>query len=424
MFNPIIKEVPEFESMEDVVNYLLAHEEVKDYMLSSNEGWMLTVMFNEKTEELARALGLRIALPSADLRHRLDSKIVTTQLGNEAGVKSVPNVLGEAMSYAELMRLAEENGLGDDLVVQTPYGDSGRTTFFIACEDDWKVHEEKIIKEPIKVMKRVNVTPLTVEGVATRHGALVGPILFEVVGHKELTPYKGGWSGNETSPDLASSGMQQEIVAKARALGDRLYQEGYKGTFCIDFLIDRDNGEVYLGELNPRISGASPVTNLITQKYGGAPLLLFHLLEFMDVDWEIDLEKIQSRWMDYDSWSTMVLKQTEDEVAIITAAPSSGIWAKSADDGSVNFVRRTLDWSNVASRNEAFFLKILGPGEYIYKGADLGILLLRGRVQHENGQLRNHAIKMNNEIKAHYKTTPPGPDIEVNKNEGLMYKIN
>ena len=44
-------------------------------------------------------LGLEVVHPSAALRERLDSKIVTTQLGNEAGVPSVPNVLGRAGSY-------------------------------------------------------------------------------------------------------------------------------------------------------------------------------------------------------------------------------------------------------------------------------------------------------------------------------------
>ena len=47
---------------------------------------------------------------------------------------SVPNVLGRADDYAELTALAAAGGLGDDLVVQTPYGDSGQTTFFIARE--------------------------------------------------------------------------------------------------------------------------------------------------------------------------------------------------------------------------------------------------------------------------------------------------
>ena len=43
---------------------------------------------------VAEISGIDLALPPAALRHRLDSKLVTTRLGNEAGVPSVPNVLG------------------------------------------------------------------------------------------------------------------------------------------------------------------------------------------------------------------------------------------------------------------------------------------------------------------------------------------
>ena len=42
----------------------------------------------------AAEAGLEVAFPSAELRNRLDSKIVTTQLGDEAGVPSVPNISG------------------------------------------------------------------------------------------------------------------------------------------------------------------------------------------------------------------------------------------------------------------------------------------------------------------------------------------
>jgi len=423
VFTPMDKGQPEFECMEDVVNFLLQHPEVEE-AIGANEqpGLMLTVMFDEHTERFARALNLQIALPDADLRTRLDSKIETTRLGNEAGVASVPNVLGTAANYAELGSLAQSAGLGEDLVVQTPYGDSGRTTFFIKSEGDWDKYQEDIVGEQLKVMKRIDNLPGTVEGVATRHGTLVGPIMMEVVGHSELTPYKGGWSGNEAAPQLIDEAQRDKVITMVQALGDRLYQEGYRGTFCMDFLLDTSSDEVYLGELNPRISGASPLTNLITQKYSGVPLLFFHLLEFLDVEWELDLQRIQERWLEYDSWSTLVLKNTEDKVEVVTSAPASGIWRVGRDE-QIEFLRRSWDWSNAAAENDAFFLRILGAGEYVYKGADLGILLTRGRVQLEDGRLTERAVAWNRAIKNNYQTTTPAPDIKLPQKDGLLYKI-
>src|SRR5439155_3063191 len=133
-----------FASIEEIVNYLLSHKEVGDLVRSRGGGKAAFLMFNEETEALATELGLDVAFPPASLRHRLDSKIETTRLGNEAGVPSVPNTMGRGMDYAALRELAGRAGLGTDLVVQTPYGDSGQTTFFVANEIDWKNNENKI----------------------------------------------------------------------------------------------------------------------------------------------------------------------------------------------------------------------------------------------------------------------------------------
>jgi biotin carboxylase len=50
----------------------------------------------------------------------------------------VPNVLVTIEEYNELLEVAKAAGLGTDLVVQTAYGDSGKTTFFIDDESGWK----------------------------------------------------------------------------------------------------------------------------------------------------------------------------------------------------------------------------------------------------------------------------------------------
>ena len=63
-------------------------------------------------------------------------------------------------------------------------------------------------------------------------------------------------------------------------------QEGYRGFFEVDVLVDVDTDEVYLGELNPRISGASAITNVTAGAYADVPLFLFHLLEYMGVEFE------------------------------------------------------------------------------------------------------------------------------------------
>jgi biotin carboxylase len=321
-------------------------------------------------------------------------------------------------SYDELLATAGAAGLGTRLVVQLPYGDSGRTTFFIDTQADWDDHAENLVDDDLKVMKNIRHLPGTVEAVATRHGTLVGPVQVDLTGFEELTPYKGGWCGNDCSPISFGSENQSRIREMARKLGNRLYEEGYRGVFCMDYLIDLDDDMVYLGEINPRISGASPLTNLITAHYGGVPLFLFHLLEFMDVDWECDLDAVQARWRDFDRWSQLVLKQTTDEVEIITEAPASGLW-RMREDGSIYFVRMETDWHNVTGPDEAFYLRVYGVDEYRYPGADLGVLLVRDRMQTADRELVPKAADWAKAIMSRFTGVPVA--VEIAQPEDLLY---
>ncbi len=398
-----------FESIEEIVNYLLGHKEVGDLVAGRPPGKAVFLMFDEETEELAAELGLDVAFPRAALRHRLDSKIETTRLGNDAGVPSVPNTMGRGTDYRGLRTLADAEGLGHDLVVQTPYGDSGQTTFFIANEADWARHEKKIAGQQIKVMKRIEPRELAIEGVITRHGTLVGPLMAELVGFEELTPYDGGWCGDDVSPELLTEAQRRQARERTIAMGERLRQEGYRGYFELDFLLDADTGELWLGELNPRVTGASSITNVTAVAYGDMPLFLFHLLEFMDVDYEIDVDELNERWaqiQNLDEWTQFILKQTEDATELITRAPSSGIW-RMHGDGAIGFARRDTDWHTIADGSEAFYLRIAAAEQYRYPGADLGILVTRGRFMNADHELLDRARHWITGIKGQFASTPP-----------------
>ena len=183
-------------------------------------------MFDDETERLAEEAGLEVAFPPAALRTRLDSKIETTRLADEAGVPSVPNVIGRADSYGDVLKLALGAGLGQDLVVQTPYGDSGQTTFFVASPADWDEHADGLVGHDLKVMKRIDPQEAAIEGVITRHGTLVGPLMTELTGFPELTPYGGGWCGNDVFATALTERQRQLAREYTQRMGDRLRRGG------------------------------------------------------------------------------------------------------------------------------------------------------------------------------------------------------
>ena len=399
-----------FESIEDINNYLLQHKEVIDYITRRGGRAVATfLMFDEKTEALARELGMEVWFPPAALRQRCDNKMETVRIGNKAGVYSVPNALEKVDSYEHLMQIAERHGLGKDLVVQSAFGDSGHTTFFIASREDFDKHKDEIVNDPeVKIMKRINCRGATLEACATQSGTLVGPLLTEVVGARELTPYKGGWCGNEVFPGAFSEEVRARARDMAERFGNQLLAEGYRGYFDLDFLIDTDTGEVYLGELNPRICGASPMTNHAAFAYADAPLFLFHLLEFSGVPFDLNVKEINERWAQphfIDSWSQVVLKFNEDRIDQVTHAPATGIY-RMGEDGSVAYQRFDYNRKAIDTEREAFFLRITGPGDYRYEGADLGILITRGRSMDDNFKLNIRARDWIRGIKNYYAGKP------------------
>ena len=237
-------------------------------------------------------------------------------------------------------------------------------------------------------MKRINNHAVAVEAVNTRHGTVVGPFMTDLTGYPELTPYRGGWCGNDLFPEALSEAHRSTAIGHVQRLGDRLRKEGYKGFFEVDVLVDLDTDDVYLGELNPRISGASSMTNVTAGAYSDIPLFLFHLLEFIDIDYTVDVDEINERWRELaavDVWAQLIMKEPNDARGAHprrARAPAATDWPRTA---RWRFVGVTNDWHDVTHEDECFYMRVYGPGDYRFKGADLGILVTKGRMQTADG---------------------------------------
>ena len=400
----------EFQSIEDINNYLLQHKEVIDYVKKrGGKPKFVFLMFDEKTEKLVKELGGEVWFPKAKLRQSMDNKIETVRVGNKAKVPSVPNTLSEVRDYKHLQELTKKAGIGNDLVLQSAFGDSGHTTFFIKSESDFRKHEHEIVGQgEIKIMRRIDCRGSAIEACCTSEGTIVGPLMTELVGFKELTPYRGGWCGNEIFSTAFPPKARQQARELTFRFGEQLRKEGYRGYFELDFLIDKKTGDIWLGELNPRITGASSMTNHAAFAHADAPLFLFHLLEFSKKAFKLNVEELNARWADPDmiySWSQMVIKHTDDNVDIITHAPQSGIY-RMMPDGRVVYDRFDYHRRAVEGEDEAFFLRISNVGDYRYEGADLGILVTRGRSMTGGFQLTPKSRAWIEGIKSAYSARP------------------
>ena len=113
VFVPRRRDRIDFDSMGDVCNHLLRDSETLEFIAGRGPGGKACfVMMDEETQALARQAGLEVMHPPVELRHRLGSKIVMTRLADEAGVPSVPHVIGRVGSYDELLGARGERRAG------------------------------------------------------------------------------------------------------------------------------------------------------------------------------------------------------------------------------------------------------------------------------------------------------------------------
>src|SRR6266700_4191041 len=92
------------------------------------------------------------------------------------------------------------------------------------------------------------------------------------------------------------------------------------------------------------------------------------------------------------------------DVERILAAPRTGSWRLS-DGGALTFEHVTNDWHEITTEDEAFFMRVYGPGDFKFHGADLGILVTKGRMQTTEG-LTERCRRYIDGIRAQYKSEP------------------
>ncbi len=235
-----------------------------------------------------------------------EDKIKFRRILEKIGIAVPP---GETARFKNLnyKELREKYGL--PFVIQHPRRGGGKGTFFIKNEDNFKNAFQKIAKSededsPTKenlekleliVAKFIKGSSPSIIGCVTRHGILMTTLQHQVLDIPECyNPEKGSglfcghdWTASRFSDDVYNVAF--EYVEK---IGKYFQKNGYKGIFGIDMVLEKDTNKLYVVEANPRLVAQFP-TILMAQFLNNEPLILaFHLLEYLRIDYNIDVAQI------------------------------------------------------------------------------------------------------------------------------------
>ena len=223
VFTPKHRPYIEFKSSEHIINYLLRDPEVQAHIKRRGGTPMVAmVFFDEETEQICKELGYELILPPDELRTtpRLEDHHDATGKRGWRAVGAERTRAGQHLRRAYGARRAQQAGHGPR--GPDPIRTLGQDDLLHQVRKDWQKSEKEIVGQDVKVMKRINHKAAAVEACITRHGTVVGPFMSDLTGYPELTPYQGGWCGNDLFPDALSEAHRATAVEHVRRLGDRL----------------------------------------------------------------------------------------------------------------------------------------------------------------------------------------------------------
>jgi hypothetical protein len=130
---------------------------------------------------------------------------------------------------------------------------------------------------------------LSIQACVTHSGVYTGPLQRQIIRNPVLSldvPGASSFCGIQILATDQGSELHDRVTAIAQQIGTLLQVEGYRGIFGVD-LLQAPDGSVYVLEVNPRITGATPLLSALYRGEEGVPFYLLHILELGGYDYDI-----------------------------------------------------------------------------------------------------------------------------------------
>lgn len=253
---------------------------IKDLSIENEKPNIIVFKSDESIEQIVDSLGYRLLNPFSKLLKVFENKIKITEFLKNLNILQPDFLIFDKFQDVDYKNI--QFNLGDSFVIQFPYGHSGSSTFFIKNEDDFNLIKIKYPQRIVKISKLIDGPTYTVNACASKLGTIIAGISEQITGIKELTPTRGGTVGNDFSQRHLNDNLRIDIIKLTQIIGDYIYQQGFRGMFGIDFVIDLNNKKIYTIELNLRQIASSSFSSYIQRLNKIVPIFLWHILELLE----------------------------------------------------------------------------------------------------------------------------------------------
>lgn len=223
----------------------------------------------------------------------------------------------------------------------------------------------------------------SVQCVVTRYGTFVGHLQKQIIAHPLLAnlAVRDGdrFCGGEISANDSLRHLQPKIRSYALEIGERLKELGYRGIFSVDCLVDADEN-LYVLEVNPRITGMTPLVTALYRDGKDIPFYLLHMLETADMEYEITDDYVDPQPPE---GSLLIMHSHTNETVTIEDSPASGLY----DVMTSTMLSKQFRLSGSGQPVQMLVQQYTPPGFKIKPGGRLMTLLLNSTATDEADHL-------------------------------------
>lgn len=281
-------------------------------------------------EKRAQEFSAQLLNTSADLNRRFENKLPQLEFFQEIDAKiplSENTVLSETNYHTLKQKFSEK------FVIQFNRGHTGSGTVFISNEDDLAKVTEQFPDRVVRISRFVEGPAYTLNACITKHGVAMGGLSYQITGVPELTGQAGGTVGNDWAyRKHISAKVMEQILTATTKIGKAMSTEGFKGMFGIDLIVQGD--EIFVIEVNARQPASIPMYTKMQLLDQQLPLSLLHLFEFLDFDYQLNIEKYNERSMQPHQFS-QIFARADAEYTVATQV-QTGVYRLQSDNTAIN----------------------------------------------------------------------------------------
>lgn len=384
---------------------------VCEYLKKKNNPNLFVYKAATPLDPIVADLGVNLLSTPGWIRKPLEDKKVFREEAQTAGI-GIPegeNLALEALTKKKWDEFKQKYGAR--LVFQlTDYSTGGgQGTFFVDKRDDWnkfweftRSQDRKKELKFVNVCRRLSGQAASITGCATRHGVVTGVLQTQIMDQPELVGFRGRsgvWLGHDWNMRF-SDRAQKNAERLCQKWGEYIYQKGYKGIFGLDVVVG-ENDEITAIECNSRYTGAFPVYTMLQLSQGEMPLDVWHLLEWLGVDYEVDLDEVQKVSRQPKRGAHLILHNREDQPVKVIGAVKAGVYKKN------KFLRPGFSLLDIKNDDEFVLAdRIPSQGRIVKPGERMGKLIFKRRIVDDNGRLLSEIRTLVKAVYTDFALTP------------------